>query len=148
MISSVFFQWPVKKWRIWQILNFLACQGKSSHAAKLCCALAHGDFVFFRSSDAAKHYAYCKPHISLPGYSLSLPATAKHYATCQFQISVIGYSLTEQWMLCVLLTINYRYERTVRLYTRVRCIFECLIIFVEHDCLKLCEILLLDVLLA
>ena len=80
---------------------------------KLCCALVHSDFVlFFLSASTAKHYADCKPHISLSCYSLSLPATAKHYATCQFQVSVIRYSyhLTEKWMLCVLLTINNWYE--------------------------------------
>ena len=43
-------------------------------------------------ASTAKHYADCKPHISLSCYSLSLPATAKHYATCQFQVSVIRYS--------------------------------------------------------
>ena len=69
---------------------------------KLCCALVHDDFVFF-SAATAKHYADCKPHISLSWYSLSLLATAKHDATCQSQVSVIGYSyhLTEKLMLFV-----------------------------------------------
>ena len=51
-------------------------------------------------------------------------------------------------MLCVLLTSNNRYEKPLGYTQRVRCVFECLIIFVQHDCLKLREILLLDVLLA